>query len=100
MIEILIFHLHIVGALYAFTKYWRAKGFKEGLLAVVIIGLIFAIGWALTYPIAALIMSDSWNSIWFSVDTLSLILLFIPESVFFYFFFLKDSEDGSPQSQS
>jgi hypothetical protein len=90
MIEILIFHLHIVGALYAFTKNWQNGNLKEGFLAVTIIGLIFTIGWALTSPIANLIMPHSWQSIYFTRDSLSLTLLFIPESVFFYFFFVRD----------
>jgi len=90
MIEILIFHLHVVAGLYAFTKSWQNGNLKEGFLAVTIIGLIFTIGWALTSPIANLIMPYSWQSIYFTRDSLSLTLLFIPESVFFYFFFVKD----------
>ena len=90
MIEILIFHIHIIGALYAFTKNWQTRGLKEGILALLIIGLIFTIGWALTNPIAGLIMPDKWSTIWFSQDTLSLVLLLIPESIFFYNFFIKD----------
>lgn len=90
MIELLIFHLHIVGALYAFTKNWISRGFKEGLLALGIIGLIFTIGWAITSPVAQIIMPSKWVTIYFSKDTLSLVLLFIPEVIFFYFFFMRD----------
>lgn len=89
MIEIIIFHFHIVGALYAFTKNWRSLGIKEGILAVLVIGLIFVIGWALTSPLAWAIMPNTWSTIWFSQDTLSLIMLFIPECFFFYIFFIK-----------
>jgi hypothetical protein len=52
MIEVLIFHLHIVGVLYAFTKRWQEDGIKEGFLAIGIIGLVFAIGWAITGGLA------------------------------------------------
>jgi len=90
MIELLIFELHIVGALYAFTKNWLKGSLKDGFLAVAIIGLIFTIGWALTSPIASLIMPQKLNSIYFTTDTLSLVILFIPEVVFFYFYFVKD----------
>lgn len=90
MIEILIFHLHFVGALYAFTKNWQKHSTKEGILAVLIIGLVFMILWALTGPIARIIMPQAWETIYFTRDTLSLVLLFIPESFFFYLFFLKD----------
>lgn len=90
MIELLIFELHIVGALYAFTKNWLKGSLKDGFLAVAIIGLIFTIGWALTSPIASLIMPQKLNSIYFTTDTLSLVILFIPEVLFFYFYFVKD----------
>ena len=92
MIEILIFHLHIVGATYAFTKNWVRGTIKDGLLALAIIGLIFTIGWALSSPIAGLIMPAKWNSIYFTTDTLSLVLLFIPELLFFYFFFVREKK--------
>jgi len=90
MIELIIFHLHIVGALYAFTKNWQSRRLRDGVLAVIIIGLFFTIGWALTSPISRLIMSSEFESIYFTRDTLSLVLLVIPESIFFYFFFFKD----------
>ena len=90
MIELLIFHIHIIAALYAFTKNWQKRGVGHGILAVMIIGLAFSIGWALTGPIAQMIMPAQVKSIYFNKDTLSLILLCIPESLFFYYFFIKD----------
>ncbi len=92
MIEILIFHLHISGALYAFTKNWIKGTLKDGLLALGIIGLIFTIGWALSSPIAGFIMPAKWSSIYFTKDTLSLVLLFIPEVIFFFLFFVRERE--------
>mgnify|MGYP000876367524 CR=1 FL=1 len=91
MIELLIFHLHIIGALYAFTKNWREDNLKNGIMSILIIGLVFTIGWALTGPIARIIMPTSWESMYFNRDTLSLILLLIPEIFFFYHFFIKDN---------
>jgi hypothetical protein len=90
MIELLIFHLHIAGALYAFTKNWQAKGVKDGLLAVALITLVFTIGWALTGTIAHAVYPQSLNTIYFNSDILGLLLLLIPESFFFYFYFVKD----------
>lgn len=90
MIEILIFHIHIISILYAFTKNWQNGTLKDGFLAVGIILLMFSIGWAITSTLAALIMPAKWNTIFFNKDTLSLILLLIPESIFYYHFFIKD----------
>jgi len=89
MLEILIFHLHVVGALYAFTKNWQNDHLKSGILAVLLIGFMFAVGWALTGTIARLIMPEAWNTIYFNQDTLSLILLLVPEYFFFKFYFIK-----------
>ncbi len=92
MIELLIFHLLICYAVYAFAKNWQRRSFRDGLLAIAILGLIFTISWALTSPIAYWIMPDKWVSLYFSKDTLSLCLLFVPISVFFYLFFVRDRE--------
>jgi len=62
---------------------------KEGLLGVIIIGLVFAIGWALTGTLAYQIMPNSTEASFFNSDTLSLVMLVIPESIFFYLFFVK-----------
>lgn len=92
MIEILLYHIHIVAALYAFTKRWQLGRVRDGFLAIAVMGLVFVICWSLTGPIARVIMPSSWNSVWFTTDTMSLCLLAIIEAVFFYFYFLKEEE--------
>lgn len=89
MIDLFILYLHYLGALYAFTKNWQEDNVKQGFLSVLILGLAFTILWALSGQIAFMIFPDSWNTIYFTKDTLSLVLLVIPESVFFYHFFIK-----------
>lgn len=88
MIEILIFHLHVIAALYAFTVRWREANAKEGLLALAIIGLTFAVGWAITSALAGLIAPQGFAD-WFTADTLSLVLLIIPEYAVFRMLFLS-----------
>lgn len=90
MIELLIFHLHLLVALYAFTKSWQNGKLRDGFLAIAVIGLMFAIGWALTGTLAYAIMPGNWNTIYFTQDTLSLVLLAIPETIFYYHFFFRD----------
>lgn len=89
MIDLFILYLHYLGALYAFTKNWQEDNVKQGFLSVLILGLAFTILWALSGQIAFMIFPDSWNTIYFTKDTLSLVLLVIPESIFFYHFFIK-----------
>jgi hypothetical protein len=79
MIEVFIFHAHIVAALYAFTRRWQEDGVKEGFLTLGLIGLIFMIGWAITGGIAQLITPKGGFAPWLNVGTVSLILLIVPE---------------------
>jgi uncharacterized membrane protein YhdT len=92
MIEVLIFHLHIVGALYAFTQRWQEDGAKEGFLAVGLMALIFMIGWAITGGIAQLITPKGGFTTWFNTGTVSLVLLILPEIFIFRMLFLAKKE--------
>jgi hypothetical protein len=94
MIDLIIYHLHIVGALYAFTMRWQRDGIKGGALAVATCGLVFTILWAVTGPIAYALMPALASSPIFTADTLSLVLLLVPEIVFFRVFFLRTSESA------
>jgi hypothetical protein len=90
MIDLLIYHLHIVGVLYAFTMRWQREGMKGGVLAVATCALVFTILWAVTGPIARIIMPQAAQpGDVFTSDTLSLVLLMIPEVLFFRVFFLR-----------
>ncbi|MDR0926179.1 MAG: hypothetical protein LBO69_00245 [Ignavibacteria bacterium] len=89
MLELFIFHLHILAGLYAFTKYWQNQCLRDGFLALAVVALVFIVGWSIATSIAEVIYPDSINSYYFSKDALSLVLLIIPEIFFFYFFFIK-----------
>lgn len=93
MIEVCIFHLHIIGALYAFTLRWQEDSIKEGLLAIGLIGLVFMIGWAITGGVARIITPAGGFASWLTADTMSLVLLIIPEIfIFKMLFFAKKKE--------
>ncbi|MEJ5286176.1 MAG: hypothetical protein CH6_4485 [Candidatus Kapaibacterium sp.] len=89
MIEIVIFYFHIVAWIYAFTKVWQEKGTKTALLSFAVLAFVFIVLWTLTSPLARLIYPSKPISPYFTADTLSLILLVIPESIFYYFYFFK-----------
>jgi len=63
---------------------------KEGFLALGVVFLVFVVGWSIMSTLSSIIYPDSLNSIYFSNDTLGLLLLVIPESFFFYYFFVKE----------
>lgn len=95
MLDILIYHIHIIGVLYAFVKRWQHEGVKGGLLAIAICGLVFMIGWSLTGALARLILPGAQAAGNFiTADTLSLVLLLIPEVIFFWLFFVRDRDAG------
>jgi hypothetical protein len=89
MIELAIYHVHLVAMVYAFVQRWQREGVGGGLLAVAIIGLVFVIGWSLTGAIARLIMPESEVGALITSDTLSLLLLLPIEIVFFWVFFVR-----------
>jgi hypothetical protein len=90
MIEVVIFHAHIVGALYAFTRRWQEENLKEGALALGLVGLVFTVCWGVTGSLAKLIMPPGSSlAPWFTADTLSLVLLIVPEILLFRMFFLN-----------
>ncbi len=87
-----IFLLHILAALYAFTKRWQDANVREGFLGIIILGLAFTILWAITGQAARLISPEGGYASWFDRDTISLVLVGILDGIFFFFFFLKDKE--------
>ena len=92
MFELFIFHLHLLAGLFAFTKYWQKNGLKYGFLAISVVALVFIVGWSISGMIANLIFPENIiNSPYFTKNTFGLLLLIIPETVFFYHFFIKDS---------
>ena len=93
MLELLIYHIHIVAILYAFTKRWQVEGLKGAFLAVGICVLVFIIGWSLTGALARLFMPGPYPpGTMFTGDTLSLVMLLVPEALFFWFFFVRGNE--------
>lgn len=89
MIEILIFFSHIVAAVYAFTKVWQERGTKAAFLSLAVLFFVFIVLWTLTSPISRFIYPSKPISPYFTADTLSLLLLILPESIFYYFYFFK-----------
>ena len=84
MVSILIFYIHTVAAVWLFTKRWQEGDWKEGVLAVGFLVLIFAVGWSMSTFILKLFMDEKGFAVWLDRDALSLLLLGVMEAVFFY----------------
>lgn len=85
-----------MAALYAFTKRWQEARLREGFLAIAIFFLAFIIVWTFTGQLVKLLVPAQGYAEWFTRDTGSLVLVLIPDYIFFRIFFLKDTTSVQP----
>jgi uncharacterized membrane protein YhdT len=85
MITLFIFYAHTIAAVAFFTQRWQSSDWKEGLLGVGFLALIFSVGWSITTFLLKLVMEEKGFGRWFDRDTASLALLAIIEAIFFYY---------------
>jgi hypothetical protein len=86
MIPVVIFYLHIVGAVTAFTNSWQKHGLSDGLLTLGFIGLIFAVGWTIMSMLVRYIAPQGIGAV-LDKDALPLMLLTVAEGIFHYFYY-------------
>ncbi len=89
MIPLLVFYLHTVAAVWAYTKRWREQGVKEGILAVAFMALIFSVGWSMSTLLLKAVVGPSGLGPGLDRDALSLLLLTLGEGVFYYLYLKK-----------
>lgn len=85
MVTLFVFYVHVVAATAIFTKNWQEANWKEGLLSVGFLILIFSVGWSITTFIMKLVIEPKGFGIWLDRDAMSLLLLTLLESIFFTF---------------
>ena len=95
MVEVSIFALHGVAAVYAFVPRRKEGGLAEGFLAVAFVAIIFSVGWTIMTMLTRLVFGQEGLATWFNRDAITLTLLTIGEAVFYYFFLRSDKESGS-----
>ena len=84
MITLFIFYIHTVAAVAFFTKRWQEGDVKEGVLAVLFLVLIFAVGWSMAAFIMNFLIEEKGFGVWLDRNTLALVLLTALESIFYY----------------
>ncbi len=84
MITLFVFYIHTIAAVAIFTKRWQQGGFWEGILGVGFLVLVFSVGWSIATVIMKLVIGEKGFGVWLDRDALSLLLLVVMESVFFY----------------
>ncbi|MBU2444271.1 MAG: hypothetical protein KJ666_01690 [Bacteroidetes bacterium] len=87
MITAFFFYIHIIFALYVFTKRWQEESLGAAFLVLIFIGIIFSVGWTLSYFLVSLIIEPEGFGKFYNRDTISLTLLTILEFFFYSFYF-------------
>jgi hypothetical protein len=83
VITLFIFYLHTIAAVTIFTVRWQESGWKEGLLGVGFLLLIFSVGWSIATVIVNFFVDHQGFGPLLDKDTLALVLLTMMEAVFF-----------------
>ena len=83
MIALFVFYVHTIAAAWLFTRRWQESDWKEGILAVGFLALIFSVGWSMSTFLLKLFVDEKGFAIWLDRDALSLLLLAAGEAVFF-----------------
>ncbi len=84
MVILFVFYIHVVAAVIAFTRRWQESDWKEGMLAVGFIVLIFVVGWQMATFLMKFLVSEKGFGRWLDRDALSLLLLTVMEGIFYF----------------
>ena len=84
MVTLFVYYLHTVAAAALFTKRWQETDWKEGILGVGFLALVFGVGWSMSTFVLKLIVDEKGFGVLFDRDALSLLLLVAVEALFFY----------------
>jgi len=89
MISAFIFSAHLLFALIIFTRKWQFESASAAWINIVLIGILFSVGWTITGSVLPLLMDSKGFGLYFDRDTASLTLLTLGE-IFFYNIYYKD----------
>ena len=89
MVIAFIFLLHLIFTFYVFYKKWKLDSPSSAFIDLVLIIIIFSVGWSITTMFAKLIWAPEGFGKYFDRDTIALFLLTVGE-FFFYRIYYKD----------
>jgi len=94
MIAILVFYLHIVGAVYAFSKGYVEHKLVDAFMSLAFVGIIFSVGWTLAGFIVRFLFPDQGLGPMLDSDTISLVLVTLFEAVLYGTYFIRQKRRG------
>lgn len=83
MVTLFVFYIHVIAAVAVYTKRWQEADWKEGLLAVGFVVLIFGVGWSMSTFVLKLFVNEKGFGLWLDRDAISLLFLSVMEGVFY-----------------
>jgi len=87
MIPLIVFYIHIIAITYFFTREYQKEGVSAGVLTVAFMAFIFSVGWSIsTFVLKYLIEPEGFGR-WLDRDALSLLILTIGETIFYYYYY-------------
>ena len=89
MITALIFFGHFIFALIIFTKKWQEESISAAWINILLIVILFSVGWSISTMLMKLFFEPEGFGIHFNRDTISLSILTIFE-FFFYRIYYKE----------
>jgi uncharacterized membrane protein YhaH (DUF805 family) len=84
MITLFIFYCHTVAGAAIYTKRWQDADWKEGVMGVAFLALVFSVGWSISTFFVKMVVNERGIAKWLDRDTISLLLLMVIEGIFFY----------------
>jgi len=99
MITAFIFFLHFIFATVIFTKKWQEEGISSAFMNIILIGILFAVGWTITGMISKILMEPQGFGIYFDRDTFSLTLLTIAEYFFYKIYYKPAATEAGTETQ-
>jgi hypothetical protein len=99
MIIVIIFYLHVLAGVLAFTERWQDDGMRGGITVLGFMGLVFAVGWTIVGLFMHFIAPRGIPKV-IDADSMSLLLLLMIESAVYYFYFFKGEKPKDNQQAS
>ena len=94
MIFVIIFIAHFIFALIVFVKKYQSDGLSTAGMNVILIIILFAVGWTVTTLISKLLMDQEGFGTEFNRDAFSLSLLTIIEIIFYSYYYRPTFTEG------
>ena len=89
MIAIIVFYIHIIGAVYAFSKGYVEHKLVDAFMSLAFVAIIFSVGWTMAGFIVRFLFPEEGFGTWLDNDTSSLILVTLFEAVLYITYFVK-----------